>query len=72
MKNNTSIMERPILIVDDEREILAAVERILRTAGMTHTITINDARDVIRQIERRITGLSFWISICPISTACRY
>lgn len=50
-------MERPILIVDDEPEILMAVDTALRMAGMDNIITINDARDVIRQMERQIPRL---------------
>ncbi len=49
--------ERPILIVDDEPEILVAVDTALRMAGMDHITTISDARDVIRQMERQIPRL---------------
>jgi DNA-binding NtrC family response regulator len=50
-------MDRPILIVDDEPEILLAVDTALRMAGMDNIVTISDARDVIRQMERQIPCL---------------
>jgi DNA-binding NtrC family response regulator len=50
-------MDRPILVVDDEPEILMAVDTTLRMAGFDNIVTINDARDVIRQMERQIPGL---------------
>jgi DNA-binding NtrC family response regulator len=50
-------MDRPIFIVDDEPEILLAVDTCLRMAGMDNIITISDARDVIRQMERQIPCL---------------
>lgn len=50
-------MDRPIFIVDDEPEILLAVDTTLRMAGMDNIVTINDSRDVIRQMERQIPCL---------------
>lgn len=50
-------MGRPILIVDDEPEILLAVDTTLRMAGFTDIITLSDSRDVIRQMERNIPCL---------------
>ena len=50
-------MDRPIFIVDDEPEILVAVDTTLRMAGFDNIITISDARDVIRQMEREIPAL---------------
>jgi DNA-binding NtrC family response regulator len=50
-------MDKPILVVDDEPEILMAVDTTLRMAGFDHIVTINDARDVIRHMEREIPGL---------------
>jgi len=55
--NRQQTMDRPILIVDDEPEILLAVDTTLRMAGMDNIITISDARDVIRQMERQIPCL---------------
>jgi DNA-binding NtrC family response regulator len=54
--DNTA-MDKPILVVDDEPEILVAVDTTLRMAGFDNIITINDARDVIRHVERQIPGL---------------
>jgi DNA-binding NtrC family response regulator len=54
--DNTA-MDKPILVVDDEPEILVAVDTTLRMAGFDNIITINDARDVIRHMEREIPGL---------------
>jgi DNA-binding NtrC family response regulator len=51
------IDKRPILIVDDEPEILVAVDTTLRMAGLDNIITINDSRDVIRIMERKIPRL---------------
>jgi DNA-binding NtrC family response regulator len=50
-------MDKPILVVDDEPEILMAVDTTLRMAGFDNIVTINDARDVIRHMEREIPGL---------------
>ncbi len=50
-------LDRPILIVDDEPEILLAVDTTLRMAGFDNIITISDSRDVIRQMERQIPCL---------------
>ncbi len=50
-------LDRPILIVDDEPEILMAVDTTLRMAGFDNIITIADSRDVIRQMERQIPSL---------------
>lgn len=50
-------MDKPILVVDDEPEILMAVDTALRMAGFDRIVTINDARDVIRHMEREIPGL---------------
>lgn len=52
-----SLLDRPIMIVDDEPEILMAVDTALRMAGVDKTITINDSRDVIRQMERKLPCL---------------
>ena len=57
MTNRRRTLDRPILIVDDEPEILLAVDTCLRMAGMDHTITISDARDVTQQMERQVPGL---------------
>jgi DNA-binding NtrC family response regulator len=48
---------RPILIVDDEPEILVAVDTTLRMAGFDNIITVSDSRDVIRLMERKIPRL---------------
>lgn len=50
-------MDRPILVVDDEPEILLAVDTTLRMAGMDNIVTISDSRDVIRHMERQIPCL---------------
>ena len=46
-----------IFLVDDDPKILAAVETILRMAGFDNITAIQDSRDVIRTMERRIPGL---------------
>lgn len=50
-------LDRPIFIVDDEPEILMAVDTTLRMAGFDKIVTIADSRDVIRQMERQIPAL---------------
>jgi len=57
MTDRPQIKDRPILIVDDEPEILMAVDTCLRMAGLDNIITISDARDVIRQMERKVPRL---------------
>ncbi len=57
MMNRQLTMDRPILIVDDEPEILVAVDTALQMAGYDNIITISDSRDVIRQMERQIPCL---------------
>lgn len=39
---------RPILIVDDEASILLAIDTTLQIAGLNHTITCQDSREVMR------------------------
>ena len=48
---------RPILVVDDEPEILTAVDTSLRMAGYDQVVTLADSRDVIRCMERQIPSL---------------
>ena len=56
--NTASIAnDRPILVVDDEPEILMAVDTCLRMAGYEQIITLSDSRDVIRSMERQIPSL---------------
>ncbi|HKK99266.1 MAG TPA: sigma-54 dependent transcriptional regulator [Desulfotignum sp.] len=50
-------MDKPILVVDDEPEILMAVDTSLRMAGFDNIVTISDARDVIRHMERQMPAL---------------
>ncbi|THB73149.1 MAG: sigma-54-dependent Fis family transcriptional regulator [Desulfobacteraceae bacterium] len=57
MIDKEQTMGRPILIVDDEPEILLAVDTALRMAGIDNIVTIRDSRDVIRQMERQIPCL---------------
>ncbi len=57
MMNKQLTMDRPILIVDDEPEILLAVDTALQMAGYSNIVTISDSRDVIRQMERQIPCL---------------
>lgn len=40
--NNQSTMGHPIIIVDDEPEILLAVDTTLRMAGFENIITLSD------------------------------
>ncbi|HAR35021.1 MAG TPA: sigma-54-dependent Fis family transcriptional regulator, partial [Desulfobacter sp.] len=54
---NSPNPDNPIFIVDDDPKILAAVETILRIAGFDNITAIQDSRDVIRTMERRIPGL---------------
>ncbi|MFH1152328.1 MAG: sigma-54 dependent transcriptional regulator [Pseudomonadota bacterium] len=57
MINQTTPLDRPIVIVDDEPEILLAVDTTLRMAGITPIVTISDARDLIPQMEQQIPCL---------------
>ncbi|WP_022664885.1 sigma-54-dependent transcriptional regulator [Desulfospira joergensenii] len=57
MTEKALAMDRPIFVVDDEPEILMAVDTTLRMAGLDNIVTIGDSRDVIRRMERQIPGL---------------
>ena len=57
MTQKQPLNDRPILVVDDEPEILTAVDTCLRMAGYDEIITISDSRDVIRSMERKIPCL---------------
>ncbi len=57
MADKQLIPDRPILIVDDEPEILMAADTTLRMAGMNNIITIGDSRDVILHMERQVPSL---------------
>ncbi|MGD9824240.1 sigma-54-dependent transcriptional regulator [Desulfobacter sp.] len=54
---NSPTPDNPIFIVDDDPKILDAVETALRMAGFDNITAIQDSRDVIRTMERRIPGL---------------
>ncbi|MCP3940606.1 MAG: sigma-54-dependent Fis family transcriptional regulator, partial [Desulfobacteraceae bacterium] len=49
--------EKPVFIVDDEPEILVAVDTTLRMAGLNNIITISDSRNVIGLMERQMPRL---------------
>lgn len=57
MTNGKGKKNQPIFIIDDEPQILGAVDTTLRMAGIDNIITISDSRDVIRQMERKIPRL---------------
>ncbi|MCP4024091.1 MAG: response regulator, partial [Desulfobacteraceae bacterium] len=44
--------EKNIFIIDDEPEILMAVETCLRMAGKKNIITLDDSRDVMAKLEK--------------------
>lgn len=48
---------KPIMIVDDEPEILMAVDTTLRMAGIEHVVTISDSRQVMPCIRQQIPAL---------------
>ena len=54
---NSPNPDNPILLVDNDSKILDAVEAALRMAGFDNITSIQDSRDVIRTMERRIPGL---------------
>ena len=54
---NSPNPDNPILLVDDNPKILVEVETTLRKAGFDNITAIQDSRDVIRTMERRIPGL---------------
>ncbi len=51
--NNTAQTDHPILIVDDEAPILLAIETTLQMAGLTHTRTCEDSRQVMEQLNKQ-------------------
>ncbi len=55
--NITLKPEKPIIIVDDEPEILLAVDTTLRMAGFNHIITLGDSRDVMGQLKEKAAAL---------------
>jgi DNA-binding NtrC family response regulator len=57
MMMSEKTMDRPILVVDDEPQILLSIDTTLRMAGMDNIITISDSRDVIRHMERQLPCL---------------
>jgi len=54
---NSPNPDNPIFLVDDNPKILAEIETTLRMAGFDNITAIQDSRDVIRTMERRIPGL---------------
>ncbi len=47
----------PILIVDDEPQLLRSVSLLLRTAGITHVLTLEDSRAVLPLLAEQAVGL---------------
>jgi len=54
---NSPNPDNPILLVDNDPTILDTVETVLRMAGFDNITAIQDSRDVIRTMERKIPGL---------------
>nr|WP_321400712.1 sigma-54 dependent transcriptional regulator [uncultured Desulfobacter sp.] len=54
---NSPNPDNPILLVDNDSAILDTVEMALRMAGFDNITAIQDSRDVIRTMERKIPGL---------------
>jgi len=48
------IPEKQIIIVDDEPEILMAVDTTLRMSGMNHVKTIQDSRTVMDELKKHL------------------
>ncbi len=46
----------PVMIVDDEEQILLAIDTTLRMAGINNTITCRDSRDVMKLLSRHQVG----------------
>ena len=42
---------RPVVIVDDEEQIIKSLERVLIAAGITSLLTLSDSREVLRILE---------------------
>lgn len=53
----TQNQKRHIYIIDDEPEILMAVETCLRMAGMSDIITIEDSREVLERTQKDLPSL---------------
>jgi DNA-binding NtrC family response regulator len=49
--------QQPIMIVDDEEQILIAIDTTLRMTGINNTITCQDSREVMNLLSRHQVGI---------------
>ena len=54
---HAAISDLPVLLVDDEPELLYSVSVLLRTSGLTHVVTLDDSRAVLPLLAERDVGV---------------
>jgi DNA-binding NtrC family response regulator len=53
----TDVCQLPVLLVDDEPQILRSASMLLRGSGMTHVITLEDSRAVLPLLAEQDVGM---------------
>ena len=54
---HAAISDLPVLLVDDEPDLLYSVSVLLRTSGLTHIVTLDDSRAVLPLLAERDVGV---------------
>jgi len=54
---HAAISDLPVLLVDDEPDLLYSVSVLLRTSGLTHVVTLDDSRAVLPLLAERDVGV---------------
>jgi DNA-binding NtrC family response regulator len=53
----THVSALPILLVDDEPQVLHSASIVLRTSGIAHVITVDDSRAVLPLLAEQEVGV---------------
>ncbi len=54
---HAAISDLPVLLVDDEPDLLYSISVLLRTSGLTHVVTLDDSRAVLPLLAERDVGM---------------
>src|SRR5262245_18777583 len=54
---HAAISDLPVLLVDDEPDLLCSVSVLLRTSGLTHVVALDDSRAVLPMLAEQDVGV---------------
>jgi two-component system, NtrC family, nitrogen regulation response regulator GlnG len=67
----THVSALPVLLVDDDPEVLYSASIVLRTSWVAHVITVEASRAVMPLLAEQEVGVLVLDLRCPISPATR-